>query len=66
MGQSICNLSRSQDEFDVFISTAEQFVTTVSEPGPPMNMLILVTSHEELKTFVNLIYEDTVELQSWS
>ena len=52
----------AKDEFKVNISTAEQFVTTVSEPGPPNEFANLVTSHEELKTLVNLIYEDTVEL----
>ena len=49
-------------EFRGFIDDAEQFVTTVSEPGPPNEFAFLVTSHEELKTLVNLIYEDTVEL----
>ena len=49
-------------EFRDFIDDAEQFVTTVSEPGPPNEFANLVTSHEELKTLVNLIYEDTVEL----
>lgn len=49
-------------EFRDFIDDAEQFVTTVTEPGPPNEFAILVTSHEELKTLVNLIYEDTVEL----
>jgi len=52
----------AKDEFKVNISTAEQFITTVSEPGPPNEFANLVTSHEELKTLVNLIYEDTVEL----
>ena len=52
----------AKDEFKANISTAEQFVTTVSEPGPPNEFANLVTSHEELKTLVNLIYEDTVEL----
>jgi len=52
----------AKDEFRAFIATAEQFVLTVSEPGPPNEYANLVTSHEELKTLVNLIYEDTVEL----
>ena len=52
----------AKEEFRAFIATAEQFVTTVTEPGPPNEYAILVTSHEELKTLVNLIYEDTVEL----
>jgi hypothetical protein len=49
-------------EFRDFIDDAEQFVTTVTEPGPPNEFAFLVSSHEELKTLVNLIYEDTVEL----
>jgi hypothetical protein len=49
-------------EFRDFIDDAEQFVTTVTEPGPPNEFAFLVTSHEELKTLVNLIYEDTIEL----
>jgi hypothetical protein len=36
--------------------------TTVSEPGPPNEFANLVTSHEELKTLVNLVAGDTVEL----
>ena len=52
----------AKDEFRVFIATAEQFVSTVSDPGPPNEYANLVTSHEELKTLVNLIYLDTVEL----
>ena len=52
----------AKDEFRAFIATAEQFVSTVSDPGPPNEYANLVTSHEELKTLVNLIYEDTVEL----
>ena len=52
----------AKDEFRTFIATAEQFVSTVSDPGPPNEYANLVTSHEELKTLVNLIYLDTVEL----
>ena len=52
----------AKDEFRAFITTAEQFVSTVSDPGPPNEFANLVTSHEELKTLVNLIYLDTVEL----
>ena len=52
----------AKEEFRAFIATAEQFVTTVTEPGPPNEYANLVTSHEELKPLVNLIYEDTVEL----
>ena len=30
-----------------------------SNPGPPSTYANLVTSHEELKTLVTLVYEDT-------
>jgi Flp pilus assembly protein TadG len=49
-------------DFRDFIDDAEQFVITVTEPGPPNEFAFLVASHEELKTLVNLIYEDTIEL----
>ena len=52
----------AKDEFRAVIATAEQFVITVTEPGPPNEYANLVTSHEELKTLVNLVYLDTVEL----
>ena len=52
----------AKDEFRAFIETAANFVTTVSEPGPPNEFENLVTSHEELKTLVNLVSADTVEL----
>ena len=52
----------AQQEFEAFIDDAEQFVATVTNPGPPNANAILVSSHEELKVLVNLIYEDTKEL----
>ena len=52
----------AQQEFKEFISDAEQFVATVSDPGPPTSNANLVSNHEELKALVNLIYEDTKEL----
>ena len=52
----------AQQEFEAFINDAEQFVTTVSDPGPPSTNASLVSNHEELKILVNLIYEDTKEL----
>ena len=52
----------AKQEFAAFIEDAEEFVITVTEPGPPNEYANLVTSHEELKTLVNLIAEDTVEL----
>ena len=52
----------AQQEFKEFISDAEQFVATVTEPGPPTSNANLVSNHEELKILVNLIYDDTKEL----
>ena len=52
----------AKQEFAAFIDDAEEFVVTVSDPGPPNQYANLVTSHEELKTLVNLIALDTVEL----
>ena len=54
----------AKDEFDVFIAKWNEFVETVSNPGPPSTYANLVTSHEELKTLVTLVYEDTVELKA--
>ena len=52
----------AKDEFANFIEDAEQFVSTVSEPGPPSTFAGLVKSHEELKSLVDLIYADSQEL----
>ena len=52
----------AQQEFKEFISDAEQFVATITDPGPPASNASLVSNHEELKVLVNLIYEDTKEL----
>ena len=52
----------AQQEFQAFIDDVEQFVATVTNPGPPNANAILVSNHEELKILVNLIYEDTKEL----
>ena len=52
----------AQQEFKEFISDAEQFVATVTDPGPPTSNAKLVSNHEELKILVSLIYEDTKEL----
>lgn len=52
----------AQQEFKEFISDAEQFVATVTDPGPPTSNAKLVSNHEELKVLVSLIYEDTKEL----
>ena len=52
----------AQQEFEAFIDDAEQFVVTISDPGPPESNASLVSNHEELKVLVNLIYEDTKEL----
>ena len=52
----------AQQEFEAFIDDAEQFVATVTDPGPPSSNASLISSHEELKILVNLIYEDSKEL----
>ena len=52
----------AQQEFEAFIDDAEQFVATVTNPGPPESNNSLISSHEELKVLVSLIYEDTKEL----
>ena len=52
----------AKDEFAAFIEDAEQFVNTVTEPGPPSTFAGLVKSHEELKSLAELIYADTQEL----
>lgn len=52
----------AKQEFNAFIEDAEEFVITVTDPGPPNEYANLVTGHEELKTLVNLVYLDTVEL----
>ena len=40
----------AKDEFAAFIEDAQQFVDTVTEPGPPSTFAGLVKSHEELKS----------------
>ena len=52
----------AKDEFANFIEDAQQFVETVSEPGPPSTFAGLVKSHEELKLLAELIFADTEEL----
>ena len=52
----------AKDEFANFIEDAQQFVETVSEPGPPSTFAGLIKSHEELKSLADLIYADTEEL----
>ena len=52
----------AKDEFANFIEDAQQFVITVSEPGPPSTFAGLVKSHDELKSLVELIFADTEEL----
>ena len=54
----------AKDVFDAFITKWSEFVDTVSNPGPPNAYANLVTSHEEIKTLVSLVYEDTVELKA--
>ena len=52
----------AKDEFANFIEDAQQFVETVSEPGPPSTFAGLIKSHEELKSVSELIFADTQEL----
>ena len=52
----------AKDEFADFIEDAQQFVETVSEPGPPSTFAALIKSHEELKSLAELIFADTEEL----
>ena len=58
----LVSYQEAKDEFAKFIEDAEQFQSTVNEPGPPNTFANLVTSHEELKVLAGLIYEDTKEL----
>ena len=52
----------AKDAFAEFITDAEQFVSTVYEPGPPSTFAGLIKSHEELKSLSELILADTKEL----
>ena len=52
----------AKDEFAEFIEDAQQFVDTVTEPGPPLTFAGLVKSHEELKSLAELIFAVTEEL----
>ena len=54
----------AKQEFDAFITKWGEFVETVSNPGPPSEFANLVTSHQEITTLVNLVYEDTIELKA--
>jgi hypothetical protein len=54
----------AKQEFDSFIEDWSKFVESLSLPGPSSEFPNLVTSHEELKILVNLVYEDTVELKA--
>ena len=54
----------AKQEFDKFIQDWANFVETVTTPGPPSEYPYLVTSHAEIVTLVNLIYEDTIELKA--
>jgi hypothetical protein len=52
----------AQQEFESFIDDAEQFVATVTNPGPPESNATLISSHEQLIVLAGLIYEDSKEL----
>ena len=59
---NLSHIKKQKMNLELLLQTAEQFVITVTEPGPPNEYANLVTSHEELKTLVKLVYEDTEEL----
>ena len=52
----------AKQEFAEFIDDTEVFTNIIAEPGPPAEFSNLVSSHNELITLVNLVYEDTIEL----
>jgi hypothetical protein len=52
----------AKQEFAEFINDTELFTTIIAEPGPPAEFSNLVSSHNELITLVNLVYDDTIEL----
>ncbi len=54
----------AKQQFDAFITKWSDFVETVTSPGPPSEYSNLVNGHEEIKTLVNLVYEDTLELKA--
>ena len=62
LDNELITYQEAKDEFAAFIEDAEQFVNTVTEPGPPSTFAGLVKSHEELKSLAELIYVDTQEL----
>ena len=52
----------AKQEFAEFIADTELFTNIIVEPGPPSEFSNLVSSHNELITLVNLVYNDTVDL----
>ena len=52
----------AKQEFAEFIDDTELFTNIIAEPGPPSEFSNLVSSHNELITLVNLVYDDTIEL----
>ena len=52
----------AKQEFAQFIDDTELFTNIIAEPGPPAEFSNLVSSHNELITLVNLVYDDTIEL----
>ena len=52
----------AKQEFAEFIDDTELFTNIIAEPGPPAEFSNLVSSHNELITLVNLVYNDTIEL----
>ena len=58
----VTSYQEAQQEYQEFIDDFETFVSTFTNPGPPLNSTNLVSNHEELTILVNLVYEDTKEL----
>jgi|TARA_B100001750_G_C15522162_1_gene612748 hypothetical protein len=52
----------AQDEFNTNIDSASQFLLTVTDPGPPEEQDALKSSHQELVTIANNLYQDTEDL----
>ena len=52
----------AKQEFAEFIDDTELFTNIVTEPGPPEEFSNLVSSHNELITLINLVYDDTIDL----
>jgi len=52
----------AQEEFKDNIAAAEQFVKTISLPGPPDSNIELLQEHSQLISLADTIYQDTQEI----